>query len=201
MVSNSLSYLILRNAVPFQRKNSLKIEVGKKELGDILYGANAPQDIKQQFTDEKTGQFNAVLAKQNIDQVLKKGTPEQKANISNYINQLAELRMSDKYFSLLSNSTNFPRWMIEKQNADNSQLAKISLVREVYSSIADSTIKIEDSEIAAYINKNKSQYKQQESRSINYVTFSAAPSAADSAEVKNRLVTLKIGRASCRERV
>ena len=170
---------------------NLGIEVGKKELGDILYGANAPQDIKQQFTDEKTGQFNAVLAKQNIDQVLKKGTPEQKANISNYINQLAELRMSDKYLSLLSNSTNFPRWMIEKQNADNSQLAKISLVREVYSSIADSTIKIEDSEIAAYINKNKSQYKQQESRSINYVTFSAAPSAADSAEVKNRLVTLK----------
>ena len=26
----------------------LGIEVGKKELGDILYGANAPQDIKQQ---------------------------------------------------------------------------------------------------------------------------------------------------------
>ena len=50
----------------------LGIEVGKKELGDILYGANAPQDIKQQFTDQQTGQFNPVLAKQNIDQMLKK---------------------------------------------------------------------------------------------------------------------------------
>lgn len=169
----------------------LGIEVGKKELGDILYGANAPQDIKQQFTDEKTGQFNAVLAKQNIDQVLKKGTPEQKENINNYINQLAEMRMSDKYLSLLGNSTNFPRWMIEKQNAENSQIAKISLVREVYSIIPDSVVKIEDNEIAAYISKNKSQFKQQESRSINYVTFSAAPSAKDSAEVLSGLLGAK----------
>lgn len=169
----------------------LGIEVGKKELGDILYGANAPQDIKQQFTDQQTGQFNPALAKQNIDQMLKKGTPEQKANINSYINQLADLRMAEKYNSLLANSINFPRWMVEKQNADNSQAAKISLVREVYSSIPDSTIKVDDSEITSYINKNKSQFKQQESRNISYVTFSAVPSAKDSAEVRDRLAAQK----------
>lgn len=169
----------------------LGIEVGKKELGDILYGVNAPQDIKQQFTDQQTAQFNPALAKQNIDQMLKKGTPEQKANISSYINQLADLRMAEKYNSLLANSINFPRWMVEKQNADNSQAAKISLVREVYSSIPDSSIKVDDSEIASYINKNKSQFKQQESRNISYVTFSAVPSAKDSAEVKDRLAAQK----------
>ncbi|MBI5372806.1 MAG: SurA N-terminal domain-containing protein [Sphingobacteriales bacterium] len=165
----------------------LGIEVGKKELGDILYGANPPQDIKQQFTDEKTGQFNAVLAKQNIDEVLKKGQPEQKANINAYINQLVNLRMADKYYSLLANTINYPRWMVEKQNADNSQLAKISLVREVYSSIPDSSIKIDDSEIADYISKNKSLFKQAESRSISYVSFRAAASAKDSAETLRSL--------------
>lgn len=167
----------------------LGLEVGKKELGDILYGTNAPQDLKQQFADEATGQYNAALAKQNIDQLLKKGTPEQKANIASYINQLADMRMSEKFNSLLANSANYPRWLIEKQDADNSLMASVSLVREAYSAVPDSAVKIDDSEIAAYIKKNKSQYKQTESRSIAYVAFSAAPSAADSAVVKNRLAS------------
>jgi peptidyl-prolyl cis-trans isomerase D len=92
---------------------------------------------------------------------------------------------------LLANSVNYPRWFIEKQNADNSQIAKVSFVRETYASIPDSTIKIDDKEIAAYISKHKDQFKQEESRGINYVTFSAAPSAADSAQTKNELEKLK----------
>jgi peptidyl-prolyl cis-trans isomerase D len=167
------------------------MQIGKKELGDILYGPNAPQDLQRQFTDEATGKFNAALAKQNIDQMLKKGTEEQKANINNYINELEQFRKTEKYYSLLSNSVNYPRWFVEKQNADNSQIANISMVREVYASIPDSTIKISDKEINDFISKHKEDFKQEESRSIEYVSFSASPSAADSADVKNRLLGLK----------
>jgi peptidyl-prolyl cis-trans isomerase D len=171
-----------------QEFEKLGLEVGKKELGDILYGENAPQDLQQQFKDEKTGVYNAVLAKQNIDQILKKGTQAQKDNLANYFNMLANTRMSDKFISLLSNSINYPKWMLEKQNAENSQLAKISFVREVYSSIPDSSIKISDDEIQSYINDHKSQFKQQESRAINYVTFSASPSSSDSAVAKSQIL-------------
>jgi peptidyl-prolyl cis-trans isomerase D len=97
----------------------------------------------------------------------------------------------DKYNSLLSNTVNFPRWFFEKQNTDNSQLAKISMVRKPYADIPDSSIKISDKEIADYISKHKEDYKQGESRSIAYVTFSAAPSATDSADAKNKLLALK----------
>jgi len=169
----------------------LGMRIGKKELGDILYGPNAPEDLKKQFIDEATGQYNAVKAKQEIDQMLRKGTAEQKNNFNTYLQQLEQQRMSEKYFSLLANSINFPRWFLEKQNADNSLMAKISMVREVYSSIPDSTIKIDDKEIAGYISKHKDDYKQEESRSISYVTFSAAPSKADSVDARNKLLTLK----------
>jgi len=139
----------------------LGIEVEKKELGDILYGVNAPQDLQNQFRDPKTGVYNGTLAKQNIDQLLKSGTPEQKTSIGNYINALANMRMSEKYNSLFSNSTNYPRWIVEKQNAENSQLARISLVRELYTNIPDSAVTVTDAEIEKYINKYKSQFKQQ----------------------------------------
>ena len=176
--------------------DKLGIQIGKKELGDILYGPNAPDDLKKQFTDEATGQFNPVNAKSNIDQMLKRKTktPEeqaQKDNFNNYIYQLEQQRKETKFVSLLANSTNYARWFVEKQNSDNSQLAKIAVVREVYTSIPDSAVKIDDKEIAAYINKHKDDYKQEESRSINYVTFSASPSAADSIDAKNKVLALK----------
>lgn len=160
----------------------LGISVSKKELGDILYGENAPADLKQQFTDEKTGQYDPVKAKQNIDQGLKSGTAAQKENINAYIAQLINMRKTDKYMSLLSHTINYPRWMIEKQNADNSQLAKVTFVRETYASVPDSTVKVDDSEIADYVSKHKKQFKQEETRSISYVTFSALPTAKDSAQ-------------------
>lgn len=169
----------------------LGFEVGKKELGDILYGVNAPQDLQNQFRDSKTGVYNGTLAKQNIDQLLKSGTPEQKTSIGNYINALANMRLSEKYNSLFTNSTNYPRWIVEKQNAENSQLARISLVRELYTNIPDSAVTVTDAEIESYINKYKNQFKQQESRSIYFVSFSAAPSSSDSATTRNEVANLK----------
>jgi peptidyl-prolyl cis-trans isomerase D len=171
--------------------DKLGLEIGKKELGDILYGTNAPADLQRQFTDEKTGQYNAALAKQNIDQMLKKGSPQQKADINNYINALVFQRRTEKYMSMLTGSVNYPRWYVEKQNADNSQLAKVSFVREYYTSIPDTSIKITDKEIADYISQHKDDFKQVDSRSISYVAFSAAPSGADSAEVRSRLLSMK----------
>jgi peptidyl-prolyl cis-trans isomerase D len=173
--------------------SKLGMRISKKELGDILYGPNAPEDLKKQFTDEATGQYNPVKAKQAIDQMLKdKKTPQaQKDQFNNYVSQLEQQRKSEKYSSLIANSSNTPRWFVEKQNADNSQMAKISLVKEVYSSIADSTVKIEDKAIADYISKHKDDFKQAESRSISYVAFSAAPNAADSADAKNKALQLK----------
>lgn len=173
--------------------DNLGISVGKKEMGDVVYGPNAPQDLKSQFTDSITGQFDPVKAKQSIDQMLKskQTPPEQKAQFNSYISGLELQRKQDKFISLLSNSVNHPRWFVEKQNADASQMARISFVNETYASIPDSTVKIEDKAIADYINKNKELFKQEESRSIAYVTFSAAPSYKDSADTRSKLLLLK----------
>lgn len=171
--------------------DKLGIRISEKELSNsILFGPNPPEDLRRQFTDE-SGQYNAQLASQQINATLKSGSAEQKASISSYINQLKFIRMTDKYKSMLVNSMNFPRWLLEKQNADNSQMAAISVVRKPYTEISDSSVKVTDKEIEDYISKHKKDFKQDESRSISYVTFSAAPSAADSARVRTEMLALK----------
>ena len=173
--------------------DKLGIQTSSKEMDDYLFGKNPPEDIKQRFTDPKTKMFDANLAQQNINAIRRRGTADQKAGLQKYIDQLGFQRQEEKYNSLLTNSINFPKWFIEKRNIDNSLLGKISFVRLPYadSMFADSTIKISDAEISDYVNKHKEDFKQEESRSIAYVSFSTLPSVADSAATKNDVLALK----------
>lgn len=174
--------------------DKLGITVTKKEMGDMLYGENAPAEIKSQFTDSVTGRFDPVKAKSAIEQMLKnkQTPPEQKANFTNYLVSMELSRKQDKYVSLLANTSNVPRWYAEKQNADAAQMSKISYVNEAYTAIPDSTIKISDKEIEEFVGKHKDMFKQPESRAIAYVSFSAAPSAKDSADALKDLSDKKM---------
>ncbi|MFN2439322.1 MAG: peptidylprolyl isomerase [Chitinophagaceae bacterium] len=170
----------------------LGITAGNKEINDLLFGSNPPPDLKQRFTDEATGQYNAIAAQQFINGVKRSGKPEDKAQLVNYINSLEINRKMEKYTSLLNNSIYYPKWFIEKQMADNSLIGKASYVSIPYSSISDSLIKLSDDEIKKYINDHKEDFEQKdETRSISYVVFNAAPTTADSTVIKNQVETLK----------
>ncbi len=164
--------------------------VGKKEINDILFGANPPQDLKERFSNEQ-GVYNASAAQNAINQIKKSANKDEKEQLNNYIISLERNRMMEKYNTLLNNSVYLPKWRVEKQNTEMAAIAKVSYTSFPYSKITDSTIAVSDEEIEEYISKNKDQYKQDESRSISYILFNAAPTASDSAEIKKGVETLK----------
>jgi peptidyl-prolyl cis-trans isomerase D len=161
--------------------DELGIRVTVKEMDDYLFGSNPPQDLKQRFVDSTTGGYDAFAAQQAIAQMKRTAKPEDRAQFDQYINALILNRRFEKYNALLINSIYIPKWLVEKQNSDNSLVAKAAYVTVPYSTISDSSIKITDDEIKDYINKHKKLFEvKEETRSINYVVFNAAPSAADS---------------------
>jgi peptidyl-prolyl cis-trans isomerase D len=172
--------------------DELGLTVGKKEINDMLFGANPPQDLKQNFTDPNTGVYNPQAVQQYINQVKSQGTPEQKAQFEDYLAQLEFSRLTEKYATMLSSTIYFPKWFVEKQNADNSLLGRASYVSVPYTTISDSAVKVSDNEIKEYMNDRKDEFEQkEETRSISYVVFNASPSAADSAAVRQQVETLK----------
>lgn len=173
-----------------QSFNSVGVSVGKKELNDLLYGNN-PSQIARQYLSNPQEPYNPANVQQTIAQIRKSGDNNQKTQLNQLLNNMVLERQYEKYTALFSTSLNTPKWLVEKQNADNSRIAKISFVKETYSSVPDSTIKISDSEIGEYVNKNTKQFKQPESRTIAFVTFSASPSATDSATVLAEATQLK----------
>ena len=169
----------------------LGMTVGKKELTDYLFGINPPQDLKQRFTDPATGQYDANQASQLINNIRKSGKPEDKAQLNNYLESLIFNRKVEKYTSLLTNSAYFPKWFLEKQAVDNSLIAKTSYVTVPYTSISDSSVKVSDKDIRSYVDDHKKEFEQkEESRSISYVVFDAAPTASDSAAVREQVGSL-----------
>ena len=166
------------------------LEVGTKEFNDWLFGQNAPADLKQRFSDQQ-GNYDAAAAQNAINQMKRSTNKADRDQLDAYLASLEYSRKLEKFNSLVENSIYYPKWYVEKQNAEAAGLAKVAFVSHPYSKIADSTIKISDKEIEDYVNKHKNQFKQEESRSIAYVLFDAAPTAADSALGRKQLSDLK----------
>ncbi len=179
-----------------QQYDKLGLQVSPKELSDILFGPASP--LRQEFTDPKTGEFKVNDAKQAFAQLKKSKNAEQIKTINSvYIEPTIQQALRTKYQNLLLQAAYVPKWLLDKQSADNSSVTSFSYVYVPYVSVSDSLTKVSDDEISAYINKHSNEFaKAEETRNINYVTFNAAPSAADSAAVKKQVQDLRAEFAS-----
>ncbi len=162
-----------------------------KELSSILFSEDAPQTLKQAFTDKTTGQYDIEKAKQWWIQAKKAKGEQRDAIESQIVEPLMLQTLATKYSSLLAASAYYPTWMQEKENADNKSFANISYVAVPYNAISDSTVKISDQELLDYMDQHKNIYKQDGGRIISYVSFSANPSNADTLKAIENLNNLK----------
>ncbi len=198
MLNGQVWNYMVQQSLLKQELNTLGIAFTSKELADVLFGDNPPQWMQQQFTDPKTGIFDANAARQQFNQIKKNADDPRVQQIQKqYIDPTTQQAMFAKYSALLSGASYVPKWMAEKVNADNNSVAKASFVFVPYSSINDSAVKVSDDDINAYIKKHSGQYKRDdETRTVQYVNFNETPTAADSAVVKDALIALKPAFAS-----
>ena len=171
--------------------DKLGINVGSKEMSDVLFGNESP--FRQEFTDPATGEFKINDAKNAIAQIKKGKNKDQIKQIEKfYIEPSIENRIRNKYQALVVKGVQVPKWLIEKQYTDLNNFASINFVQVPYNTISDSSIKVTNDDVAAYIKENSASYQVEEtSRKIGYIGFSAAPTAADSLNTKNEINSLK----------
>ncbi len=174
-----------------QEYEKLGLKVPPKEMSDILFGPNSP--FKQEFTNPTTGEFMVNDAKQQIAALKKSRNAEQIRTINTvYINPAIEKGLRNKYQALLIQAAYIPKWLLEKQQADNNAIASFSYVYVPYQAVSDTLVKVSDDDIAAYVSKHKKEFaKKEETRNISYVAFNAAPSSADSLNTLNQVISYK----------
>jgi peptidyl-prolyl cis-trans isomerase D len=174
--------------------DKLGLAIGKKERTDMLYGPEPSQLARKYFGNPQTGEYDANNTQQIINSVRRGNNKTQKEQLNLILDAMDDDRLTEKYTNLVAGTIHYPKWFLEKQNADNSLMAKIAYVNVPASLIPDNAkeVAVSDKEIAAFIDKHKDLYKtDDELRTIEYVLFSAAPSAKDSAESFKQIESLK----------
>ena len=167
--------------------------VNKEELSDRLIGNNIHPIILQRrvFFDE-SGQFNRTMLVNFLNSL------DEEAYDNEMYMQIQQAKrywlywesivkneiLREKYNNLLVQSVTANS--IDAKSAFDGQQRTVnfSYVTQPYYMVPDSLVSVSNSEIRDRYNKNKELYKQEASRSINYVTFDVKPLEDDYTQVQ-----------------
>ena len=154
--------------------------VSADELFDMVQGNNIHAQIKQAFTDPKTGQFD----KNNVLQFLKNMDNDQtgrtRAQWVNFESSIKEERLSQKYYDLIKKGLYVTNEEAKRDYTNKNRSAAVRYVMLSYNSITDSTVVLTDADLKKAYNENIEKYKQnEEARKVDYITFDVLPSSDD----------------------
>ncbi len=160
-----------------EQYSKLGLTCSPDELFDMVQGKNIDPQIRQAFTDPKTGQFNpsAVISfLKNKDQ-----DPKTAAQWLAFEKSLKEARIAQKYKDLVKGGLYVSNYEAKENFIEMNRTANVKYVMIPYTSLVDSTIAVSDADLKAVYNENLKKYKQPDSRTVEYVAFNVKPSEID----------------------
>ncbi len=179
--------------IAYQKEfDKLGLKVSPEELIDMVQGNNIHPLIRQNFTNPQTGQFD----KTSLLQFLKNfnsAPVEQRQLWKQLEDRIVQQRYQEKYEGLMRTSVFATTAEAQKEYQAQNAKADLKFLFVPYYAINDTTVKVTDSQLSDYLNKHKDEFPGVNSRSIQYVTFSVAPSKEDSATLYNQIKSLARG--------
>ncbi len=160
--------------------NELGIVVTDKESVDMVQGDNIHPMILEAFTDPSTGVFNVDNVIGYLQNLSNQPVNQQQAWFS-FESNLKPMRLRTKYDNLLSLTTNVNSLQSKSEYFNSSNTRDLSYYFVPYYMVPDSLFTVSKSEMNNYLRKNSEDYKQEDSRALNFVYFPLESSGEDSA--------------------
>ena len=177
----------------------LGIEVTSDELYDMLQGANLHPIIQQLFRNPNTGQVDRGAVVNFLKQLDTNVAPEQKAYWLYLENQIVNERTQSKYTNMVGKGLFVTTAEAQESMDAGSKQFNFDYVALNHSTVADSTVKISESDLKAYYNSHKKDFKQEKIRELEYITFAVTPSAADYKDAEKWINEIKDDFANARD--
>jgi peptidyl-prolyl cis-trans isomerase D len=164
----------------------LGLTVSNAELVDMVQGKNIVPELRAQLVNPQTGQFdkNQLIS---FLQTLETADPAQQAAWAQQEKLFAQSRLRIKYDNLLATSEYATTAEAKLEHKAANTIADASVLFIPYYVIPDGDVKIEESELTTYLNKNQEKFKVGNTANLEYVSFSILPSGQDSATVIERI--------------
>jgi peptidyl-prolyl cis-trans isomerase D len=178
----------------------LGVKVTADEIWDMIQGKNVDENVKASFVDS-AGNFDRARLMQYINQF---NTPapiepnalaswqEGKYRWTTFQRDLGMGRERLKYENLLVKANYVTEAEAERDYHMQNDVAEVKYLYVPFYAISDSVIKVTDSDLKAYYNKNQQKFKVDQTRSLSYVSIPVEASAADSAKIREDLQKIAI---------
>ncbi len=166
------------------------ITVGSDEMYDLTQGENISPVLMGEatFRDPNTGQFSKESLSQFINFMLMNDGNGDFTSYWNYLeSNIYNDQMFAKYLLLLEKSHILNPIELRDAITENNTMYDVDFVLSPVGFSIDSSINVSQQEIADYYQKHKHNFKQKESRDIEYAVFEVVPSSDDINYAENQI--------------
>jgi len=158
--------------------DELGLTVTSDELFDLVQGENPHRYILQYFKDPQTGKYNSDMVNQylqNLDQMPR----ENQLQWIEFEKAIKEDQLNTKFNNLVSKAYYLPKAFARLADERKNSEVEVQLVAQQYSSIPDEDVEVTDADYEKYYADNKEDFKQDETRDLDYVVFDVKASNED----------------------
>jgi len=170
---------LVRNLTMKDIYEELGIGVCSSELFDMVQGKNPHAIIQSIFRDPNTGTLNRGALIQFLKYQQTNSAGKERSYWLFIENQIIEERSFSKYNNLLAKGIYVTSDEAKSDLKGRNHQANIQFVAKPFSSVPDTDVKATEEELKAYYEKNKENYKQENNRNIEYVSFPVVASKTD----------------------
>lgn len=183
---------MLRNAIMDKSYSRLGVAVSTDELKAMVAGDqsgamgsgvtsfNQPHPIvRQMFSNPETGEFNRYLMMNYFNSLEREEFAQERQRWIFIENEIMEERLNQKYLNLVSKGLRPSSYEVKDAYNMNGKSVDFSFVSENFTAVPDDEITVSESDLKDYYRKNIESYKQDESRTIEYVVFEVVASDQD----------------------
>ena len=169
---------------------TLGLEVSGEEVSDMILGLYPDPNATQNLEDPKTHKVDKKQIKGFLDN-FENAKPEQKEGWARLEDYLVRERLKNKYRTLVKAGAYATDLEMQDDYVSRNKTCSIQYVPLFLNTMPDSTVTITDGEVKDYYEKHKEDYKREDSRNFDYVTFDVKPSHDDSINTEKNVLALK----------
>ena len=173
-----------------QQMDEVGVYVSDEEIIDMTQGKNIDPVVQQSFTDPETGQYDQarlIQFLQNINNL----SPQVQLQWQLFEKNLGPGRRRLKYDNLMLASNYVTDAEAAQEYSAQNDVAEVKYLYIPYYSISDSATAVTDEMLKKYLKEHKEEYKIENSRTLDYVSFSVLPSSEDSTFYREELNEIK----------
>jgi len=154
--------------------------------GDQSMGMNAnpalsePHPIiRQMFSNPETGQLNRAVMTNYFNSLDNPQFAQEKKRWLFIENEIVEEKMNQKYFNLVRKGFQPSSLDLKDYLTESGKSTDFAFISRPFAEIPDEDITITDADLKAYLKEHRETYKQEASRTFQYVVFEVEPSEKD----------------------